>query len=325
LKQGMFTAAGVEYCGRVLFDDLQVPAEVYDVVEPSAIRLDVNNACRLMPAARHASDHKGRFGHVLVVGGGPGMPGAALMAALAAARSGAGLVSIATHPDHATQLVSRCPEIMCHGVRSATGLGGLLHRATVVVLGPGLGRSTWASDLFARVLDTDLPLVVDADGLNLLASEKATRSNWVLTPHPGEAGRLLARSTGEVQQDRFAAARQIASDYQAVCVLKGSGSLIHDIEDKVAISTSGNPGMATGGMGDVLGGIIAALIAQGLDLADAARLAAWLHGRAADMAAADGGERGMLATDLLPWIRLLMNDCGVQTESEIDSDGSLTV
>jgi len=325
LKQGMFTAAGVEYCGRALFDDLQIPADVYDAVEPSAIRLDVNNACRLMPAARRATDHKGKFGHVLVVGGGPGMPGAALMAALAAARSGAGLVSIATHSDHASQMVSQCPELMCHGVQSATELGKLLQRATVVVLGPGLGRSAWASDLFARVLDTDLPLVVDADGLNLLAREKATRSNWVLTPHPGEAGRLLASSTAEVQHDRFAAARQITTDYQAVCVLKGSGSLIHDRKDNIAISTSGNPGMATGGMGDVLGGIIAALIAQGLELADAARLATWLHGRAGDMAAADGGERGMLATDLLPWIRLLMNDCGVQTESEIGSNGSLLV
>ncbi len=325
LKQGMFTAAGVEFCGQILFDDLQIPAEVYDTVKPAATRLDANNACRLVPAARRASDHKGKFGHVLVVGGGPGMPGAALMAALAAARSGAGLVSIATHPDHAVQLVSRCPELMCHGVQSATELGKLLERATVVVLGPGLGRSAWASDLFARVLDTDLPLVVDADGLNLLAREKATRDNWVLTPHPGEAARLLASSTAEVQHDRFAAARQIASDYQAVCVLKGSGSLIHDLDDRVAISTSGNPGMATGGMGDILGGIIAALTAQGLDLANAARLGVWLHGRAADMEAAAGGERGMLATDLLPWIRSLINDCGLQTESEVDSDGDLPV
>jgi len=325
LKQGMFTAAGAEYCGRVLFDDLQIPAEVCDAVEPSATRLDANNACRLMPAARRATDHKGKFGHVLVVGGGPGMPGAALMAAMAAARSGAGLVSIATHPEHASQLVSQCPELMCRGVPSATELGELLQRATVVVLGPGLGRSAWASDLFARVLDTDLPLVVDADGLNLLASEKASRKNWVLTPHPGEAGRLLASSTKAVQQDRFAAARQIATDYQAVCVLKGSGSLIHDLEDSVSISTSGNPGMATGGMGDILGGIIAALIAQGLELADAARLATWLHGRAGDMAAADRGERGMLATDLLPWIRMLMNDCGFQTDNEKDSDGSAPI
>jgi len=325
LKQGMFTGAGVEYCGQVLFDDLQIPVEVYESVVPAATRLDRYNACRLMPTARRAIDHKGTFGHVLVVGGGPGMPGAALMAALAAARSGAGLVSIATHPDHAVQLVSRCPELMCRGVQSAAELGKLLERATVVVLGPGLGRSAWASDLFSRVLDTDLPLVVDADGLNLLAREKVTRANWVLTPHPGEAGRLLASSTTEVQHDRFAAAQKIADEYQTVCVLKGSGSLIHDLENRVAISTSGNPGMASGGMGDVLGGIIAALIAQGLALSDAARLGVWLHGRAADMAAAAGGERGMLATDLLPWIRLLVNDCSLQTESEINSAGGLPV
>ncbi len=309
LKQGMFTGAGRAYCGRIRFDRLQVPDGVYKAVQPAATRLDRDNACQMMLPPRTAMDHKGCFGHVLVVGGAPGMPGAALLAATAAARTGAGLVSVATHPDHATHMISHQPELMCHGVSQATGLGRLLERASVVLLGPGLGRSDWARTLFARVLDSQLPIVVDADALKLLASEKLTRDQLLLTPHPGEAARLLNVDKASIQRDRFAAARHIATDYNAVVVLKGSGSLVQDQDNQVTVCTSGNPGMASGGMGDVLGGIIAALIAQGLGLAQAGRLGVWLHGRAADFAAAYEGERGMLASDLLPYIRLLMNDC----------------
>jgi NAD(P)H-hydrate epimerase len=244
---------------------------------------------------------------VLVIGGDHGYSGAARLAAESAARIGAGLVSVATRSAHAALMNLSRPELMCHGVESPADLEPLLERATVVAIGPGLGLAEWGRSLFRRALETDLPLVVDADALNLLAESPHGNDHWVLTPHPGEAGRLLGISSSEVQSDRFAAIKVLQAKYGGVTVLKGAGSLIQADNAITDVCTAGNPGMASGGMGDVLTGVIAGLIAQGLSLDDAARYGVYLHAQAADLAASEDGERGLLAGDLMQPLRILAN------------------
>ncbi len=305
LKQGLFTGQGPGYCGEIVFDDLAVPSDIYNRLAPTALLTADDELAARLPC-RDRGAHKGRHGHVLIVGGDVGMAGAARMAAQAAARVGAGLVSIATHPHHAAFCAAVQPEIMCHAVADGHDLRPLLQRASVVAVGPGLGSTAWGKGLFDTVLDSGLPLVVDADALNLLAQDATRRKNWVLTPHPGEAARLMKMSVAEIQSDRFAAVRALVARYDGVVVLKGAGSLIAGTAGPVAVCAAGNPGMATGGMGDLLTGVIAGLIAQGLSLLEAARLGVHLHARAGDAAARDG-ERGMLATDLLPELRYWVN------------------
>ncbi|WP_119628090.1 NAD(P)H-hydrate dehydratase [Methylocaldum marinum] len=303
LKRGLFTGEGPEYAGEVVFADLGTPPEVRYSVEPSAMLLPPWE--RGLPV-RPRYAHKGHFGHVLVVGGDCGYSGAARMAAEAAARVGAGLISIATRKAHADSLNLTRPELMCHGVETPEELRRLMARATVIAVGPGLGRSEWAKKLLDAVMDTGLPAVADADALNLLAENPRIRDNWVITPHPGEAARLLAVSSGEIQKDRFDAVRKLRERFGGVAVLKGSGSLVCGPDGLPRVSTTGNPGMASGGMGDVLTGVIAGLLAQGSDLFAAAALGVQLHGAAGDEAA-KAGERGLLAGDLMDPLRRLVN------------------
>ncbi len=307
-KRGLYTAAGVHHCGTVLFDDLDVPAAVMRSVT-AAGELMLQPPLGRLRQPRRRDAHKGDCGHVLVIGGESGMAGAARLAAEAAARAGSGLVSVATRSVHAAQISAARPELMCHGVDEVSRLAPLLARATAVVVGPGLGQGRWAQALLARTLETELPLVVDADALNLLARDPARRGNWIITPHPGEAARLLSTTSAGVQGDRFAAAGKLAQRYAAVTVLKGAGTLVADSGGGAPprVCSGGNPGMASGGMGDVLSGLIGALVAQGLDLFDAASAGVCLHATAADDAAADGGERGLLAGDLMDGIRRQLN------------------
>jgi hydroxyethylthiazole kinase-like uncharacterized protein yjeF len=228
------------------------------------------------------------------------------MAGEAAMRVGAGLVTIATRPEHALNIPLARPELMTAAVQGAKDLNALLDRASVVVIGPGLGQSAWALELLAKILQSRLSVIMDADALNLLAIEPSKSHRWVLTPHPGEAARLLACSTKQIQSDRFSAALAVQEKYNGICVLKGAGSLIIDTKQTISISNAGNPGMASAGMGDVLSGVIAGLHAQGLTLADAARVGVCLHAEAGDVAAASA-ERGLLASDLLPALRALVN------------------
>ena len=306
MKRGLYTASGTDCSGTLFFNDLDVPGDVYEQVSASTCVMDDQERQALLPP-RNTACHKGDCGHVLLVGGDSGMPGAIQMAALAAARTGAGLVSIATRSEHAAKIATACPGLMAHAVESSGDLEPLLQRASVVAIGPGLGQGAWASALLDEVLEPGLPLVVDADGLNLLAKKRLKYSNWILTPHPAEAARLLQRTTAEIQSDRFAAVTDIATQYEGVAVLKGNGSLINGHDDEmVYLCGQGNPGMATAGMGDVLSGVIAALVAQGLSLPQAARLGVYIHANAADSASIDG-QRGLLATDLLPAIRQWVN------------------
>jgi len=306
LKQGMFTANGAECCGKIQFAGLEVPALAYRTELPSARRIDWPRfASTLGP--RPKNSHKGHFGHVLVIGGSAGMSGAVLLAAQAAARCGAGLVTIATHPQHSGWLNANCPELMCYGISNTEDLEPLLTRATVIAIGPGLGQSELAKDLLHKVLATSKPLVVDADALNFLSLKPQQRTNCILTPHPGEAARLLGTSTSIVQQDRFATLKSLQEQYGGIIVLKGSGTLISsDSLKPPAVCSGGNPGMASGGMGDVLTGIIASFVAQGWELEDAACMGVSLHAAAADKVA-KYGERGMLASDVFSYFRDLLN------------------
>ncbi|MCG3171578.1 MAG: Bifunctional NAD(P)H-hydrate repair enzyme Nnr [Pseudomonadales bacterium] len=306
-KRGQFTGRGRALCGELHFADLGVPAAVCDAVGARAALLALTP---LPPRARGA--HKGHFGHVLIVGGNTGMGGAAAMAAEAAARCGAGLVSLATAPANVAAIVARRPEIMAHGVEHPHQLEPLLARASVLVIGPGLGRGAWAEQMLQRALASGKPAVLDADALNALADglpvNEAARDTWLLTPHPGEAARLLGSSTAAVEADRFAALAALLERYPGAVVLKGAGTLVADATSAVTgVCPFGNPGMASGGMGDVLSGVLGALLAQGLPPGEAARLGVCLHACAADRAVADDGERGLLATDLLPWLRRLLN------------------
>lgn len=306
LKQGQFTAAGPDCCGSIHYSSLDVPAGLFSRVSPAAIRFAMDSMSGLL-APRPRDTHKGHYGHVLVIGGDRGMSGAAQLAAEAALRCGAGLVSIATRRDHAALLSCVRPELMAHGVDGAADLEPLLARATVIAIGPGLGQGAWSRELLSAALASGLPLVVDADALNLLAVEPRRRDDWILTPHPGEAGRLLGKTAIEVQHDRFAMVQALQRRYGGVAVLKGAGSLICADDRAIGLCAAGNPGMASGGMGDVLTGIIAGLVAQRMSLADAACLGTLLHGECADRAAAGSGQRGLIASDLLSRLPKLVN------------------
>lgn len=254
---------------------------------------------------RPSDSHKGRFGHVLIVGGDVGYSGAVRLSAAAALRTGAGLVSVATHPRHADSLNSTFPEIMSHAVNTEQDLVPLLKKATVVVFGPGLGTGPWGRMLFSQLESIQQPLLVDADGLNLLAEHPFKKTTWVLTPHPGEAARLLKQTAQVVQRDRTLAVQHLQQQYGGVAVLKGAGTLVADAQ-MIYHCSQGNPGMATAGMGDVLSGVIGSLLAQSIPLADAAKLGVLLHAMAGDLAA-KAGERGTIASDLLPMLRKLVN------------------
>ncbi len=309
LKQGLFTGAGPAHVGALVFDALGVDAAASGI-PASMYRLEALASARNLPPRRRDS-HKGDHGRVLVVGGGRGMPGAARLAAEAALRAGAGLVTVATLPAHVSAVVAARPELICEGIEDTTEglsrLDVLLDRADVLALGPGLGRDAWARALWARAQAFEGPVVLDADALNLLAeAPEALPGNRVLTPHPGEAARLLGVGTGDIQADRPAALAALCERYRAIVVLKGAGSLIGRAGETPYVCERGNPGMASAGMGDVLTGAIAGLTAQ-LGCAWQATLAGvQAHAQAGDRAAC-AGERGLLAGDLLAELRRCLN------------------
>lgn len=309
-KRGLYTGKGPALAGELYFDDLDIPPSVYQKVIPSVTQVGLEQFVSQLEK-RPADAHKGLFGHVMIVGGDHGYGGAVAMAAEAALYGGAGLVSVATQPAHLNSLLARAPELMVNGVASGQALSPLLDRPTVIVIGPGLGQSAWSEQLLQKVLATELPLVMDADALNILAkgsvkSAGLFRQNWVLTPHPGEAARLLGVANNAVQVNRFAAVEQIQRRYGGVAVLKGAGTLVASSHSTV-LAKVGNPGMAAAGMGDVLAGLCGALLAQHFAPELAAATAVCVHGGAGDKAAENFGERGLRATELLPHIRRIMN------------------
>lgn len=307
-KQGLYLGAGPEHTGEVEFADLGVPLERVSHVPPALRLFDDEDCARVLPR-RARTAHKGDFGHVLVIGGNEGMAGAVRLAGEAALRAGAGLVSIATRAEHAAVIAGSRPELMCRGVRDPADLEPLLARASVVAIGPGLGQDEWARRLFARVIAIDQPLVMDADALNLLAGQPGPRPGWILTPHPGEAARLLHGQTSTIQSDRLQALADLGARFGGVCLLKGRCTLIGQPGELPYVIDGGNPGMASAGMGDVLTGLVAGITAQrrAPGLLQAAACAAFVHARAGDEAARAAGERGLLAGDLLARLRPWLN------------------
>lgn len=303
-KLGLYLGAGPDHAGRIVFADLDVPPETCSGTAPQACLLDERVIAEALPRRRRTA-HKGEHGHVLVVGGGPGMPGAARLAGEAALRAGAGLVTLAVHPENVGVVAAR-PELMCVAVRTAGDLAKALSRATVVAVGPGLGQDDWSRSLLDTVLATRLPVVVDADALNLVAAAPRRRDAWVLTPHPGEAARLLGTNSAAVQSDRLGSARALQARFGGVAVLKGAGTVVQAADGQTWLCDRGNPGMAVAGMGDVLTGVIAGVAAQCGDLALAARAGVFAHAQAGDLAARRG-ERGLLAGDVLEQVRACVN------------------
>jgi ADP-dependent NAD(P)H-hydrate dehydratase / NAD(P)H-hydrate epimerase len=307
LKAGLFVGEGPERAGTVFFDDLEVPVPSDARFRPCLERITEAEISRALPRRARAS-HKGDFGRVLIVGGGPGMPGAARLAGEAALRVGAGLVSVALAPENVGAVVSGRPELICLGVERSSELEEELARADVVAIGPGLGRTDWGRAHFRTVLECGKPLVLDADALNLLAESGAVRpaSGWILTPHPGEAGRLLGLPSDEVQRDRLAALDQLVERFGGIVVLKGAGTLVGKAGATPGLCERGNPGMATAGMGDVLTGAIAGILAQCHDPWLAARAGVLAHAIAGDSLARTG-ERGLLASDVARELRTCVN------------------
>jgi hydroxyethylthiazole kinase-like uncharacterized protein yjeF len=300
-KPGLYTLDGPDHCSEVRIDDLGLRLDGF----PGALLSPDDFRSCLMPRQRNS--HKGSFGSLAVIGGAPGMTGAALLAARAGLRLGAGRVFAGLLQPLAVDPVQ--PELMLRTPEDA------LAQATVAVVGPGLGSSDVAVAIIRRAASADFPLLLDADALNLvaahpvLATHIARRSAATLiTPHPAEAARLLATTTEAIQADRVAAALELAARFKAHVALKGCGTVIAHPDGSWRINTRGNPGLASGGTGDVLSGMTGALLAQGWPAAEALCGAVHLHGAAADVLAASGdGPIGIAAGELIPAARRLLN------------------
>ena len=263
---------------------------------------------------RNSKSHKGDFGHVLVVAGNIGFGGAALLSSKAAIKIGAGLVSLATRSEHLQAALSFAPEVMTKPVDSGQSLENYLDFPTVICLGPGLGRDYWSEQMIYKSLENShknkTPILIDADGLNLLpefSKKLPLPKKIVLTPHLGEAARLLNTSVEKVKKNSVSAAKRISNKYNSVVVLKSHETLICK-EDKIYICDKGNPGMATAGMGDVLSGMISGLIAQKLSLFEAACLGVDLHARAGDIYSEKNNQQSLLPTDIIDLFARVIND-----------------
>ncbi|MGR6871457.1 NAD(P)H-hydrate dehydratase [Pseudomonas sp. HK3] len=314
-KQGLFTGDAPDYVGQVRMANLGIPKTVRSHLQTSSRLLNwhsIQQGPFFHP--RKVTAHKGDFGHVLIIGGDSGMAGAVSLSASAALRSGAGRVSVATRPEHVSAIVARQPEVMAHGIESGQQLLPLLAKADVIAIGPGLGQSSWGQQMLQQVMQTQLPVVLDADALNLLAQgnikHNLSQRVSVMTPHAGEAARLLGVDIPTIAQDRFAALRLLSERYSSYVVLKGAGSIMGDHKG-INVCTDGNPGMASGGMGDVLTGIAASFMAQHLDALpkhchQVISGAVCLHSAAADEGSKQG-QSSLLASDLLVELRQLLN------------------
>lgn len=306
IKQGLVTGQARDVVGKLHFSGLNVQSQFAELVCSNIDMLSLDEMLGEFPK-RRATAHKGKHGRVLCIGGNQGYGGAIRMCAQAAARSGAGLVSCICHPVSSLPLMVACPEVMTIGWQDdLEQLNSKSAAQDVLAFGPGLGTDSWAHALFHHVQSLAIKKVVDADGLNLLAQSPNVDANRVITPHPGEAARLLNCSVAEIESNRYSAVKQLQDKFGGVVVLKGAGSLVCDGR-RTYVCLAGNPGMATGGMGDVLTGIIAALIAQGVELSAAARLGVQLHSQAADLVAAEEGMIGLLASDVIGKVRQLLN------------------
>jgi ADP-dependent NAD(P)H-hydrate dehydratase / NAD(P)H-hydrate epimerase len=312
LKPGLFTGKAKNHCGKIKFNNLGLPNEAYNNAPVDSIRLTKKDFKNLLKP-REPAAHKGNFGKLLIMGGQDGMVGATLLAGKAAFRAGAGIVQVLTNSKQPVA-VGDYLEIQAQNFHSSSQLESLIEKSTVLLLGSGMGLEHAANSFLEHSINCSLPLIVDADGLNLLAEnldeDFEPRQNWILTPHPKEAARLLNTDVDTIENNRFAAIEQLVTKFKATVVLKGAGTLIKEYQENTISPTYvcdlGNPGMATAGMGDVLAGVIAGLVAQKLSLKDACILGVFAHALAGDIVAKDG-EKGILASDLLFFIKKIIN------------------
>lgn len=305
LKQGLFTGQAIDYCGQIYFSGLGVDRQFKELAVCDVKRVSYHKLSQLLPP-RQGDCHKGEFGRVLVVGGNLGMSGAIRLAGEAALRAGTGLVRVLTRQENLMVINIARPELMATTIEKETADSITFSDwPSHLVIGPGLGSDEWAEQLVECLINSEIPSVVDADALSLLVNRNVYKNNWILTPHPGEAAQLLGCSVADISVDRFDAVRKIQKKFGGIVILKGAGSLICD-DQQVYVANVGNPGMASGGMGDVLSGIIGALLAQGLSPLTAAQLAVCIHGEAGNLAA-QNEQRGLLASDLFPYIKKLVN------------------
>lgn len=312
-KNGLLKDGARAYAGRVIPADLGFPAAYTDALDAGPVDLVTHDDVRAWFPERPVDAHKGDFGHVWIVGGSRGLSGAPVMAARAALRGGAGLVSVLTPESVYPVVAGSCTEAMVHpGAETAEGVlrSGAIDRVlnekrppSVILAGPGLTPDPDIRDLVDRLLaEASCPLVLDADALNVLAGRPdrlaEARASVLITPHPGEMARLTGRAVKDIQADRVAAAQDAADEWKCVVLLKGAGTVVAAPGQRPMVNTTGNPGLAKGGSGDTLGGLAAACIGQGLSIFQAAAAAAFLHGAAADRAARAKGVRGLLAGDV---------------------------
>lgn len=293
-KIGLYLDQGLDLVGQVHLSTLEVPADILELEPPLATSLQTQD---LPTKPRDRNTHKGSYGSALLIGGNHSMLGALALSGQACLRSGAGLVKLISREEHLIALSQIQPELMCY---PASAFSKLKTQVNVIAIGPGLDQDDWGWSLFERVCQTktDTPLILDADALNCLALQPFHYERWILTPHPGEASRLLERPIHVIQRDRVAAIKALHKRYGGTIVLKGAGTLIYDGE-QLALCQAGNPGMAVGGMGDVLTGLIAGLVAQGLSLFEAAKLGVELHARTADKIAVQRGQTSLLPSDVI--------------------------
>ena len=314
-KRGLYTSTGRRNSGDIFCSDLDVSKGIFNKVKSDCFEISFE---KYLPTlfSRQDNAHKGNFGHVCVVGGDHGYGGAGILASKAAMNVGSGLTSLITRPEHVTASLTSCPEVMVNGVNSGQDSEDLLKNCNVIAIGPGLGQSAWSEQLLQRVYweaeERDVPVIMDADALNLLTKLKLSSKlpkNLVITPHPGEAARLLKTDVADIEVDRFKSTLRLQEKFNATVVLKGAGSIIGYKKNGImnyGICSAGNPGMAKGGMGDTLTGIIAGLIAQGFKLNEASEIGVDLHSKAADLASMEVGEIGLTPTDVIDAMRELI-------------------
>ncbi len=310
LKPGLFTSDAVDYTGKVVFDSLNVSTDhFYNQISHQEIplrRLGYEDIIANLPK-RVTSSNKGDSGKVLLIAGSLGMGGAALISGIGALRAGAGLVKIATDLHNVSAINSCRPELMTINIFDEEALVQAINWADVIAVGPGLGQGLEVSQILENLNGVRKPVIVDADALNLISKGlDLYLERMVITPHPGEAARLLGTSASEINADRINAACRLYERYGSTVLLKGAGTIVYDGK-RITIISEGSPAMATGGMGDLLTGMIASLCAQGLSLSQATCVAAVIHGRAGSMASKEAGVIGTLPLDLAPYIRLLVN------------------
>lgn len=309
IKSGLVTGQGKQFTGELHFESLGIGDEFQRLADSKGRVFDFRQLRKLPKRATYS--HKGTYGKLLCIGGNRGMPGSIRMTAEAAMRCGAGLVKVFCHQENQSMIANGRPELMLESAEEK--LLETLHWCSAIVIGPGLGANDWAIRVLKVTLDHALekhkPIVLDADALNVYSRNRKfilPKHLSIITPHPAEAARILQSSVAEVEKDRFGKVRELSNQFDCVALLKGPGSLVAS-QGNLWVCKNGNPGMATAGMGDVLSGVLGALLSQGMGLRLTAVYGMCLHSYAADLASAEYGERGLLASDLFPWLRKLVN------------------